>query len=555
MKELPDVSDENRPLICGFLKVRNEIVREGDLARVLNNLRQFCDVIVACDDASIDGTRAVLQREIPAEHLLLIDPAEQDFRNELAVKDRMMQIVHRLRPHFIWWADGDEELSPEGVTAIRAFCHERLGDPAAPRDPTLPKLAPAYRCHYTQLWRNATWARTDYGFDDGWFVKLWRWSPDLCFDVVYRTHHAQFPRQFLGHDGELEVFPYEVIHWGNYGKNLIWKVVTYRNGLGDSNRHLHFESASFRQVQRTSEGMPRPYTPREVELIDRVLGDMKARQQTFMVVIPTHNRGWALDETLASLERQVYPYWIAVVLDDGSTDDTCSIMRRWQDRDPRVFYARYPKLGAVALNEIGMDLACEWTEYWTRLGSDDWFEPNKLLLDARALRDHALCYGPYQVFRDGQKAELCNAPMPAEEAIRTLGRGGFVLSWANIAARTSALREVKRRWGSHVDPRLVNMEDFLSNYRLTRVARPVWRGVHGDELYVDPTAEQIQYIRFHANDMKPEAYWRVSADGASSNNSQTSSDDQVTRDLIARDEAAAMVATHGHVGACTPAGA
>jgi glycosyltransferase involved in cell wall biosynthesis len=42
------------------------------------------------------------------------------------------------------------------------------------------------------------------------------------------------------------------------------------------------------------------------------------------VVIPTHNRRGLLEETLASLARQSWPGWEAVVVDDASEDDTWS---------------------------------------------------------------------------------------------------------------------------------------------------------------------------------------------------------------------------------------
>src|SRR5207302_7383738 len=85
------------------------------------NLKRFCDVLVVADDASTDGTREYLQREIPADHLVLVDPAEQDFRMELFVKQRMLEIVHRIEPKWIWWADGDEILDRPGVEGIREF--------------------------------------------------------------------------------------------------------------------------------------------------------------------------------------------------------------------------------------------------------------------------------------------------------------------------------------------------------------------------------------------------------------------------------------------------
>ena len=49
------MSKENENLIVGFLKVRNEIIREGNIYRCLQNMQEICDEIYAIDDASYDG--------------------------------------------------------------------------------------------------------------------------------------------------------------------------------------------------------------------------------------------------------------------------------------------------------------------------------------------------------------------------------------------------------------------------------------------------------------------------------------------------------------------
>jgi GT2 family glycosyltransferase len=56
------------------------------------------------------------------------------------------------------------------------------------------------------------------------------------------------------------------------------------------------------------------------------------------VIIPTHNRRDALLETLAALARIDYPpgRWEAVVVDDGSSDDTEESFRGWAEVHPSV---------------------------------------------------------------------------------------------------------------------------------------------------------------------------------------------------------------------------
>jgi hypothetical protein len=559
-----------RPLICGFIKVRNEIYREGNIHRAITNMQKFCDTIVACDDASFDGTREYLQKVIPKEQLLLIPPEQQDFRQELFWKQQMLDIVHTLRPEWVWWHDADEELDEKGVEEIRAFCESQ-------RD----SATLAYRFHYIQLWRQKEWHRIDDGFADGKFIKLWRWQPYLSFNVRHGTHHDQFPEQISSHLNKIEVAPWKVIHWGNYGVNLRWKCIQYWGGLGGVERHLSFEGGRFRawpekkaepqlswstdptsprpkavsQVINangyvveelsdranyfsdrekvpvdSSNPIPWPYDDRDKKVI-RSLQNMKKLPATFAIVIPTHNRGWALDQTMQSLVNQTYQKWIAFVLDDGSTDNTEAIMKRWQDNDQRIFYGKYNKIGAVAINEIGMNTAIETAEWWTRLGSDDYFEPHKLELDAMALARHDWIYGPYRVLRDNKLAEMCNKAMPPETAKQALLAGNFVVSWANMACRCDLLKKVKDAFGAFCDKRLLNMEDFLFNTRLARFSEPIYRAKYGTMTVID----QRDPMMLHPHEADHDAIWRVSTDGASSNVAQTANEDGLTRQIIAED--------------------
>src|SRR5260370_42484557 len=139
-----------------------------------------------------------------------------------------------------------------------------------------------------------------------------------------------------------------------------------------------------------------------------------------------------------------------------------------------------------------MNFACERAEWWTRFGSDDWFEPQKLGLDAAAFErwpDAAGVYGLYTVVRGGQRHETCNLPEPAglmkTKLLGGLGVPVFVGSWANCAVRTSVLKAIKAKYGQFCDPRLRNCEDFLLNARVVREGPFVWRGGVPGEVGVD----------------------------------------------------------------------
>lgn len=514
--------------VAGFLKVRDEILREGNLYRVLDTLSRTCDGGVLFDDQSNDGTWEALRLFALLEgakgrywHLMRSNDDERSFAREMVAKERMLRTLHafKQKPEWILWLDGDETIQdPED---FRAWLLEQ-------------KTAGAFRLHYTQLWQNDAWARTDDGFDDGAYIKAWRYQPHLSFEVSDGTHHAQFPAQIV--ISSAEVAPFECYHWGNYGKNMQLKAHAYAGGLGGVDRHIfwgHEEPSlapcigydipypaphpTFRPsllIGAESRPQPQPIPYAEILRI-RALGNLQGLKGYFTVVIPSYNRAKTLPAALASLLAQTHTNWLAVVLDDGSTDDTETVMKEWQAKDPRIFYARYKmNRGGVAMNEIGMALACEWTEWWSRLGSDDWWGPGKLAADALALQSGARAvWGAFRVSRSGEACEACGETPTDVNPL--LLAGGFAAGWACVAAQTSVLREVRTRFGNFVDPSLRNMEDFLFNARVAYLGIPWrWRPGKADEAFWNCCIGQA-----------PET-------SASANEQVTSDDERKTRELI-----------------------
>jgi len=54
------------------------------------------------------------------------------------------------------------------------------------------------------------------------------------------------------------------------------------------------------------------------------------------VIIPTYNRAHLITRAINSVLTQTYQKFELLIIDDGSTDDTESIVKSF--RDPRIFY-------------------------------------------------------------------------------------------------------------------------------------------------------------------------------------------------------------------------
>ena len=58
------------------------------------------------------------------------------------------------------------------------------------------------------------------------------------------------------------------------------------------------------------------------------------------VIVPAYNAAGTIAETLESLLAQTHPGWEAIVVDDGSTDQTAAVASRYAADDRRIRLVR-----------------------------------------------------------------------------------------------------------------------------------------------------------------------------------------------------------------------
>ena len=97
------------------------------------------------------------------------------------------------------------------------------------------------------------------------------------------------------------------------------------------------------------------------------------RDPIVSVVIPTYNRAHCLGDAIDSVLAQNFQDYELIVVDDGSTDETCGIMKAY---DGRVKLIRQNNSGVSSARNAGIRAAGgEWIAF---LDSDDTWEPDKL---------------------------------------------------------------------------------------------------------------------------------------------------------------------------------
>jgi hypothetical protein len=91
-------------------------------------------------------------------------------------------------------------------------------------------------------------------------------------------------------------------------------------------------------------------------------------------VIPAFNAKETIDETLESVVAQTRPDWEAIVVNDGSTDETLAIAESWQERDSRIRVMSRKNQGPAASRNAAAETAMSpWLLF---LDADDLIAPN-----------------------------------------------------------------------------------------------------------------------------------------------------------------------------------
>ncbi len=83
---------------------------------------------------------------------------------------------------------------------------------------------------------------------------------------------------------------------------------------------------------------------------------MKNNNPLISVITPTYNRAGFLPETIESVLNQTYKSIEYIIVDDGSTDDTAEVVKKYLN-DARVKYYRHDNMGESKTTNMGYSLS------------------------------------------------------------------------------------------------------------------------------------------------------------------------------------------------------
>lgn len=126
---------------------------------------------------------------------------------------------------------------------------------------------------------------------------------------------------------------------------------------------------------------------------------MEKTEPIFSIILPTYNRAKLLTRSIDSVLRQTFTNWELIVIDDGSTDNTKSIVRKIYDKRIKYFYQENQERSVARNNGIAKAKGL----YICFLDSDDFYLPNHLSLFHQALENKGWPYD--EVFVSGMKGK------------------------------------------------------------------------------------------------------------------------------------------------------
>lgn len=109
------------------------------------------------------------------------------------------------------------------------------------------------------------------------------------------------------------------------------------------------------------------------------------------IIMPVYNAAEFLEETIASVVGQSLTDWELLVVDDGSTDESLTILARLAAADPRIrLLTSGGNMGAGGARNHAMEMACgRWLAF---LDADDLWHPEKLALQLAAMQENGAVF-------------------------------------------------------------------------------------------------------------------------------------------------------------------
>lgn len=192
------------------------------------------------------------------------------------------------------------------------------------------------------------------------------------------------------------------------------------------------------------------------------------------VIVPVYNCGEYLNRCVDSLRKQTYGDLQIILVDDGSTDDTCALCDELAAQDGRITVLHRPNGGVSSARNAGLCAAVG--EYVTFADADDYVNPDHIMNLYNAIQKHNCDVSVCSYITESEKK--CSKPKSIDisgynevcyshdSAVCELLAGGAVGGYVwNKLYRRELLD------GVEFDGSIKILEDLLFNYNVFKNVR------------------------------------------------------------------------------------
>jgi glycosyltransferase involved in cell wall biosynthesis len=162
-------------------------------------------------------------------------------------------------------------------------------------------------------------------------------------------------------------------------------------------------------------------------LIDR----QKSTMPIIGIVVPAFNCAAYIRETIESISEQTVRCWQCTIVDDGSTDETASIIAQAVELDSRFKLIRLPNAGQCLARNRGYAELSRDCKFVTFMDADDVWEPDALQSLMTELEDHPEAVGAHGLgeFIDEKGQPIYPGAFSALGRSRVDCTGGWPTPW------------------------------------------------------------------------------------------------------------------------------
>lgn len=199
-----------------------------------------------------------------------------------------------------------------------------------------------------------------------------------------------------------------------------------------------------------------------------VEGKRRYDDKLVSIITPSYNSEEYIKYTIASVQKQTYPHWEMIIVDDCSSDNSFQIAELYSKKDNRIkVFKNESNKGVAYTRNVGLSKARG--RFIAFVDSDDLWSPFKLERQLSYMKDNSyfFTYTNYQIFNDstGYKGKIVCGPkvMNANDVLKNTAIGCLTVMVDRVQV------------GEFSMPLIDHMEDNATWYNILKKGHKAYR--------------------------------------------------------------------------------